>query len=219
LVDTIARLEAGIGFSEDDVEVPANEFIVNEVLSVRAELVNLQESFGYGKILSKGLRLAILGKPKVGKSSLFNRLVCADRAIVTDVPGTTRDALMETVNFAGVPLSFADTAGIRETKDQVEAIGVTRTFETLSESDFAIVVLDGSAPLDIEDDRVLSKTASIPHLVVVNKSDLPQKLDVSFLNGANRVLVSAQTGAGLDALHHALEEFIFFRRTSSADEA
>src|SRR5215475_25713 len=121
LIDAIAHLEAGIDFAEDDVDVPANSVIVACIRPLRLELVALNETYGYGKILAKGLRLVILGKPNVGKSSLFNRMVSSDRAIVTDVPGTTRDVVTETVDLDGVPLSFADTAGVRTTTDVVES--------------------------------------------------------------------------------------------------
>ncbi|HEY2379889.1 MAG TPA: tRNA modification GTPase, partial [Terriglobia bacterium] len=119
LVGVIAHLEAGIDFAEDDVDVPANIFIFDTLQPIRQELNALCDSFGYGKLLSQGLRLAILGKPNVGKSSLFNRLVSAERAIVTEIPGTTRDVLREKIDIEGVPLSLADTAGLRETTDFV----------------------------------------------------------------------------------------------------
>jgi tRNA modification GTPase len=218
LVDVIAHLEAGIDFAEDDVDVPSNVFVSKNLQPVRDELNALCESFGYGKILSQGLRLAILGKPNVGKSSLFNRLVAAERAIVTDIPGTTRDVLTETISVEGVPLCLADTAGLRETTDQVETIGVSRAIETLSEADLGLVVLDGSAVLDRNDQQVLEKASRIPHILVINKSDLPQRVDISSLNGARRVLVSARTGAGLRDLHEALRAFILSHKTHLADD-
>src|SRR5439155_7618281 len=159
----IAHLEAAIDFAEDDVDVPANASIIESVRSLQTELQSLEETFGFGKMLAKGLRIAILGKPNVGKSSLFNRLVSAERAIVTDIPGTTRDVLTETVSMDGIPLRFADTAGVRDTSDQVESIGVKRTLETLSEADLALVVLDGSGALDGDDRQVLAKVEHLPH--------------------------------------------------------
>src|SRR5262249_45175363 len=124
LVGEIAHLEAGIDFAEDDVSVPDNASVIAIIAPLRDELSRLRDSFGYGRMVSNGLRVAILGKPNVGKSSLFNRLVCVDRAIVTDIPGTTRDVLTETINIAGVPLRLADTAGIRQTADRIESLGV-----------------------------------------------------------------------------------------------
>src|SRR5438876_305423 len=156
---------------EDVVEISGHGHPLGEALE------NLEETFGYGRLLVEGFRLAILGKPNVGKSSLFNRLVAAERAIVTDIPGTTRDVLTETVSMDGIPLRFADTAGVRDTSDQVESIGVKRTLETLSEADLALVVLDGSGALDGDDRQVLAKVEHLPHLLLINKSDLPQAID------------------------------------------
>jgi tRNA modification GTPase len=218
LVDIVAHLEAGVDFAEDDVDVPDGRSVIESLDPLLAELDGFRESFGYGKILTKGLRLAILGKPNVGKSSLFNRLVCADRAIVTDIPGTTRDVLTETVNVNGVPLRIADTAGIRETSDRVEIAGVERTFETLAEADLAIAVLDGSAPADLSDGQILQKLTGVRHIVVINKSDLPQRIDPSFLNGSPRVTLSARTGEGFDRLLSELQAFLLSHKTDLADD-
>jgi tRNA modification GTPase len=116
--------------------------------TVIAGLQKLQDSYSFGKFLSNGLRLAIVGKPNVGKSSLFNRLVGSDRAIVTAIPGTTRDVLSESVNFNGIPLQFLDTAGIRDTVDPIEQMGVARSHETLADADLILFVLDGAAGVD-----------------------------------------------------------------------
>src|SRR5437867_4415771 len=159
LLDIIARLEAGIDFAEDDVDVPDNTAVVEMIRPLCRDLEHLEATFQYGKLLVGGIRLAILGKPNVGKSSLFNRLVSADRAIVTDIPGTTRDVLTETVSMDGIPLRFADTAGVRQTSDRVESMGVLRTLETLSDADLALIVVDGSANLDSNDREVLAKAA------------------------------------------------------------
>lgn len=218
LIDVIAHLEAGIDFAEDDVSVPANAAIVDSIRPLQLELATLNETYGYGKILAKGLRLVILGKPNVGKSSLFNRLVSADRAIVTDIPGTTRDVVTETISLDGVPLSFSDTAGVRKTTDVVESIGVTRTFEVVSEADLALLVLDGSSAFDDDDRQALNRASGIPHIVVVNKSDLPRLIDLNGLNGATRVMLSAKTGQGLQELHNALRQFLASQKTSLADD-
>lgn len=218
LMDVIAHLEAGIDFAEDDVDVPANTVVAQKLQPLCQELNALRETFGYGKILSHGLRLAILGKPNVGKSSLFNRLVSAERAIVTDIPGTTRDVLTERISIEGVPVCLADTAGVRDTADRVETIGVTRAMETLSEADLGLVVLDGSAVLDHNDQHVLEKASRIPHILVINKADLPQRIQPASFNGARRVLVSAKTGVGLSDLHEALRVFLLSQKTDLADD-
>ncbi len=218
LVDAIAHLEAGIDFAEDEIAVPNSAGMAEAVGTIAAELENLQRTFGYGRILSQGLRLAILGKPNVGKSSLFNCLVSTDRAIVADTPGTTRDVLTETVNMDGVPLRFADTAGLREARDHVERSGVMRALETLSDADLALVVLDGSTVLDDDDRQVLAKATGVPHIAVVNKSDLVQRIDEGALNGSRRVHVSAKTGQGLDDLNSAIRAFLLEGKTDLADD-
>ena len=215
----MSRIGTAVGFLLSRLlGLPANASIIEGVRSLQTELQRLEETFGFGKMLAKGLRIAILGKPNVGKSSLFNRLVSAERAIVTDVPGTTRDVLTETISMQGVPLCFSDTAGIRETLDRIESLGVTRTFETLAEADLALIVLDGSRALDEDDGQTLEKAGRLPHLIVVNKMDLPQAIDVSGLNGAARVAVSAKTGAGLDELHAAVRAFVMAPKTNLADD-
>lgn len=218
LVDVIAQLEAAIDFAEDDVHVPANAAIVRSIQPLSAELHRLEQTFSYGRMLNQGLRLAILGKPNVGKSSLFNRLVAAERAIVTDIPGTTRDVLTETVDLDGVPLRFADTAGVRQTTDRVERIGVSRTLETLAEADLALVVLDGADSIDDDDRHVLERAATTVHLIVINKSDLPQVIQPAALNGARKVAVSAKTGEGLSDLREALRAFLLERKTDLTDD-
>jgi tRNA modification GTPase len=219
LVEIIAHLEAGIDFAEDDVDVPSNASAARDIHSIEGMLDSLQRTFGYGKILAKGLKLVILGKPNVGKSSLFNRLVAADRAIVTEVPGTTRDVLTETISIDGVPVRFADTAGMHETADPVERIGVTRSLETLVDSDFGLVVLDGSSPLDASDWTVLGKASRIPHLIVINKTDLPQSIELDGLNGSRRVRVSAKTGHGFDELQESLRAFVVAQKSDLVDDS
>jgi tRNA modification GTPase len=218
LVDIIAQLEAGIDFAEDDVDIPGNDRIVHKLETITRELDSVSGTFAYGRIIVSGLRVAILGKPNVGKSSLFNWLLSANRAIVTEIPGTTRDVLTETLEFDGVPIRLADTAGIRETDDRVEKMGVMRSLEAASEADFALIVLDGSRTLDDEDRLVLSKGVAVPHLVVINKKDLPQILDPNLLDGVPRVLVSAKTCDGLDALREAIRTFLLDQRVDGADE-
>jgi len=218
LLNIIAHLEAGIDFAEDDVDVPANAAIAESVRPLAVDLRRLEETFDYGRMLNQGLRLAILGKPNVGKSSLFNRLVAADRAIVTEIPGTTRDVLTETINMDGVPLRFADTAGVRQTNDQVEKMGVSRTWQTLADADLALVVLDGAGSIDDDDRLVLEKAAAIANLIVINKADLPQKIETEALNGAKKLCVSAKTGQGLSDLRDTLRAFLLEQKTDLADD-
>lgn len=177
LVDLISLLEAGIDFAEDDVSVISDTEIAERLAPLQTELGNLAQSFVTGKIIHRGLTLAILGRPNVGKSSLFNCLLQQDRAIVTATPGTTRDLVAETVEIEGVPLRFVDTAGIREAYDEAESIGVRKSYETAEESDLGLLVLDGAEELSDEDRHLLSRLAALRKLVIViNKSDLPLRL-------------------------------------------
>ncbi len=206
LLGIVAELEAGIDFAEDDVPIPSGTLIAERLEPMTAELSVLVDSFQYGRLLAEGFSLAIAGKPNVGKSSIFNRLVHNERAIVTEVPGTTRDVLTETVELGGVPIRFADTAGVRQATDKVEAIGVDRTIETVAEADLTLVVLDGSRPLDDDDSHVLERVKALPHLVVINKQDLPASWDSA--DGWNAVRMSALNGKGLEQLRSAIRSRI-----------
>jgi tRNA modification GTPase len=172
LVELIALLEAGIDFAEDDVSVLPGEQILQHIGEVRAPLEELAGSFAYGKLVHEGLTLAIVGRPNVGKSSLFNRLVERERAIVTATPGTTRDLVTETVAIGGIPVKLVDTAGIRRALDEAESIGIQKSMEALADADLVLVVLDGSQPSSDEDKPLLAQVEQRTAIVVENKSDL-----------------------------------------------
>ena len=179
LVELIALLEAGIDFAEDDVTVLQDAVIVERIASVREPLEQLAASFAYGKIVHEGLTLAIVGRPNVGKSSLFNRLVERERAIVTATPGTTRDLVTETVALGGIPVKLVDTAGIRQSLDEAESIGIRKSREALADADLVLVVVDASKPITAEDEELLPDAKARPVIFVANKSDLTR-------NGAER---------------------------------
>jgi tRNA modification GTPase len=179
LLDLIARLEAGIDFAEDDVAVIEWPEILTRLDRLRGDLEKVVEGYEYGRIVREGLTLAIVGRPNVGKSSLFNRLLNEERAIVTPIPGTTRDTVAETANLGGIPLRFVDTAGVREAMDEVEKIGVERTFSAIADSDLRLLVVDTSEPWTADDTALLAKLRPLGSLLIaLNKSDLP--LHVSF---------------------------------------
>jgi tRNA modification GTPase len=174
LLELIARLEAGIDFAEDDVVVIEWQEILARLDQISVDLQKLVEGYEYGRIVREGLTLAIVGRPNVGKSSLFNRLLNEERAIVTPVPGTTRDLVAETANLGGIPLRLVDTAGVREARDEVEKIGVERSLSAIADSDLRLLVVDGSAPWTEDDALLLAKVRPLGSLLVaVNKSDLP----------------------------------------------
>src|SRR5271169_4514086 len=172
LVELIAVLEAGVDFAEDDVSVMPDATILSHVAAVRTPLEQLHASFAYGKIVHEGLTLAIVGRPNVGKSSLFNRLVERERAIVTATPGTTRDLVSETVAIGGIPVNLVDTAGIRDALDEAESIGVRKSMEALADADLVIVVMDKTQPVAPEDQELLAHVGGRPAIVVGNKCDL-----------------------------------------------
>lgn len=204
LLDTLAFLEASIDFVEDDI--PLQE-VVGPLGQVSGQLVRLLKSADQGQIYRQGVRAAIVGRPNVGKSSLLNALLRGDRAIVTSIPGTTRDTLEETANIGGIPLVLVDTAGIRsETSDEVERIGIERSQAALERADLALMVLDGSQKLEIGDWEIGRLIGSKSALVVINKSDLPSPADVrtDFLPSARRVRISALSGYGIESLEEAI---------------
>jgi tRNA modification GTPase len=172
LIDLIALLEAGIDFAEDDVSVAPDAAILNHIGEVQEPLEQLAGSFTYGKIVQQGLTLAIVGRPNVGKSSLFNRLVERERAIVTAQPGTTRDLVSETVAIGGIPVELVDTAGIRRALDEAESIGIKKSMEALADADLVLIVIDKTEPQNEEDQELLRQVEGRPALIVENKSDL-----------------------------------------------
>jgi tRNA modification GTPase len=200
LVELIAVLEAGIDFAEDDVSVLPAEQILQQISAVRTPLQQLSASFAYGKLVHEGLSLAIVGRPNVGKSSLFNRLVESDRAIVTATPGTTRDLVTETVSIEGIPVKLVDTAGIRHALDEAEGIGIRKSREALADADLVLLVFDSSEPAAAEDHQLLALVARRTAILVANKSDQTGSqfgLPSSQLPG---VRVSALTGEGIAEL-------------------
>jgi tRNA modification GTPase len=172
LVELIALLEAGIDFAEDDVSILPDATILEHIAAMRLPLEELADTFSYGKIVHEGLTLAIVGRPNVGKSSLFNRLVERERAIVTATPGTTRDLVSETVAIGGIPVKLVDTAGIRRALDEAESIGIRKSLETLADADIVLLVLDCTQEHTAEDDELLSQVVSRTAVIVENKCDL-----------------------------------------------
>jgi tRNA modification GTPase len=201
LVELIAVLEAGIDFAEDDVSVLPNAAILQRIAGVHQPLDQLAASFAYGKIVHEGLTLAIVGRPNVGKSSLFNRLVERERAIVTATPGTTRDLVSETVAIGGIPIQLVDTAGIRQALDEAESIGIRKSMEALADADLVLVVLDSSQPVTEEDKKLLRLAESRPTILVGNKCDLGSsgQWSAASRQSAN-AQVSALTGEGISEL-------------------
>jgi len=200
LVELIALLEAGIDFAEDDVSIAPDTTILEHIAAVRRPLEELSASFAYGKLVHEGLTLAIVGRPNVGKSSLFNRLVERERAIVTAQPGTTRDLVSETVAIGGIPVQLVDTAGIRRALDEAESIGIRKSMEALADADLVLVVLDATQPISDEDRELLSQVEGRSAILVENKSDLGSSQFPVLSSQLPKVKTSALTGDGIPEL-------------------
>ena len=206
LLDIIVPLESSLEFVEDDLPEIAIARISSNLSELVEKIDRLAETFRSGKLLKDGLKVTLAGRPNVGKSSVFNSLLLSERAIVTDIPGTTRDSLSEMISLEGVPVLLVDTAGLRDTTDKVEHLGVERTRRAIADADLTVVILDGSEPLTPEDAQVLAEVSGLPHLIALNKADLE-----SFgVNGSIKempvpvISVSARTGAGLGDLRAAI---------------
>ncbi|HVU48506.1 MAG TPA: tRNA uridine-5-carboxymethylaminomethyl(34) synthesis GTPase MnmE [Terracidiphilus sp.] len=201
LVDLIALLEAGIDFAEDDVDVTPQAEIAARIDALTPPLTALEASFARGRIVHDGLTLAIVGRPNAGKSSLFNRLVERDRAIVTATPGTTRDLVTERISLAGIPLELVDTAGLREAREEAEQIGVSRSREALADAALVLIVLDATQPLNDEERSLLAAVENRPAIIVINKCDLATSPAHSLEFASIQTLhTSALTGEGIQSL-------------------
>lgn len=214
IIDLLASIEAAIDFAEDDgvVEAPgANLPLFQPVID---DLHSLAETYRRGRIVREGISVVIAGRPNVGKSSLLNRLLGEKRAIVTPIPGTTRDFIEETVNIGGIPVRLTDTAGIRPPENAIEKEGIDLVWERLATADAVLVLLDGSMALTPEDRDVLARMDAKPMIPVINKSDLPQRLDEALLRGLlpdttpSAVRISAKYGEGIDLLTAAIGEMV-----------
>jgi len=211
LLDTAARLEAAIDFPDDDTELPDARKMTQDLKKVADQVDALAATYEEGKLYREGLHVVITGKPNVGKSSILNRLVGSERAIVTAIPGTTRDLIRETVRIKGVPIDLTDTAGIHSTNNVIESKGVELVRGELARADLIIFVLDGNSGIGVEDREIVDNIKGKALIVAVNKSDLPQRTDIqelrSLLPGDEPLFVSAKTGLGLDLIEDGISRF------------
>lgn len=209
LLEIIVPLESSIEFIEDDLPEDITSNIAHRLSTFRHQLENFADTFRHGRLLKDGLRITLVGRPNVGKSSIFNKLLKMDRAIVTDIPGTTRDTLSEIINIKDVPVLISDTAGIRVSQDKVEQLGIERSQRAIADADLIVVVIDGSQQLTEDDKEIVAIAAESRYLVALNKSDLGH-LNVeevkAISNGAPVISLSATTGLGFDSLQKALIE-------------
>ena len=203
--DVLELLEAGIDFAEDDIDVAPAAEIARRIAELTPALTTLEASFSRGRIVHDGLTLAIVGRPNAGKSSLFNRLVERERAIVTATPGTTRDTVTQRISLDGIPLELVDTAGLRESLEEAEQLGIARSREALADAALVLVVLDATQPLNEEEERLLEAVQGRPALVAVNKSDLAAVRGAAEeIGGVSALWTSALTGEGIPELRERI---------------
>lgn len=214
ILETLAHVEVNIDYPEyDDVEEMTHHLLIEKATHVRNEIQKLLQTSQQGKILREGLSTVIVGRPNVGKSSLLNSLVHENKAIVTDIPGTTRDVIEEYVNVRGVPLRLLDTAGIRETEDIVERIGVERSRKVLKEADLILLVLNYADALTTEDENIFKAVEGMDVIVIVNKTDLPQKINMEKVKELAKshklVTTSLLEDIGIDELEESIAALFF----------
>lgn len=222
ILDTLAQVEVNIDYPEyDDVETLTSQLLVEKATQVKAHIQQLLQTASQGKILREGLATAIIGRPNVGKSSLLNFLLQEEKAIVTEIAGTTRDVIEEYVNVRGVPLKLVDTAGIRETEDIVERIGVERSRQALKEADLVLLVFNQNEPLSEEDLLLIEATNQNHRIVILNKVDLPNQLDLNKLETLvdpdSIVKTSILTKSGIDLLEEKIAALFFAGNTGERD--
>lgn len=221
LIETIASVEVNIDYPEYDAEEMTNQLILEKASLVMEQLDALLQTAKQGKILREGLKTAIIGRPNVGKSSLLNNFVHENKAIVTDIPGTTRDVIEEYVNVRGVPLQLIDTAGIRETEDVVEKIGVERSKQKVKEADLVLFVVNYNESLTEEDKSLFETIEDRETIVVVNKTDLEQKISLEALRalvGSRTIITTSMvTEQGMDELEQAIRTLFFKGEVEAGD--
>lgn len=214
ILEIIAHLEASIDFPEDDIEDIAKENACKKITSIKEHIGRILSTFKTGRILRDGLMTAIIGKPNVGKSSLLNALLQEDRAIVTEIPGTTRDSLEEYANIGGVPVRIIDTAGIRDTEDKVEQIGVKKSVSYIKKADLILALFDASSELSPEDEEIIDLLKGREGIVLLTKKDLPAKLDVEQLkkkigSSFKYISISTTNGEGLKDLENSIVDRVY----------
>ncbi len=227
LADLLAEVVAHIEYPEEDFEELTYASIISRLNEISASVKKLADSADTGRAIRDGLKISIVGKPNVGKSSLMNSILKVDRAIVTDIPGTTRDLIEEFASIEGIPVRIIDTAGIRATDDSIEKIGIEKSREAISSSDLVLMMLDSSASLEDEDLQILSLLEGKKYIIILNKCDLPQIIDREYLSGlekrgddvfSDKLFIGAEpvilklstvTGEGIDALTDEIKKYVY----------
>lgn len=222
LLDLIAHIEVTIDYPEEDIDEIIGKEIAGVLDEVLSEMKRLIDSANTGKLIRQGIKTVIVGKPNVGKSSLLNALVRENRAIVTHIPGTTRDIIEEYISIRGIQVNIIDTAGIRETEDVVEKIGVERTKKSIDEADLIIAMFDASVPFEKEDEEILERIKDKKVLVIVNKTDLPNLLDIekikSTIPDGDIIETSLIKGEGVEEIENYIYNMVYSGNVTVSDE-
>ncbi len=218
LLEILASIEVNIDYPEyEDIEVVTNEIIKPKIVDIKKKLKKIIDESENGRILTTGVKTVIIGKPNVGKSSLLNRLIDEEKAIVTDIEGTTRDIVEGNITIEGVLLNIIDTAGIRKTDNVVEKIGVEKSIELINVADLIIVVLNYNEELSEEDKKILKYCDKKPTIVVINKNDLNKKIDIENIKSRNIVYTNTKTQEGIDSLKQKIIEMFNLEQLSQND--
>jgi len=207
LLDLLVDLTVNMDYPDEDIEELTYKGFLDRVSAINDEVLKLKNSSGEGRILKEGLRVAIVGKPNVGKSSILNLLLDQERSIVTDVPGTTRDTIEEQTSIRGITICFVDTAGIHESDDKVESIGIERSKDAFNKADLLLIVMDLSRDISEEDRTLIEMAEGRPAIIIYNKTDLGEDLP-EWADRNDAVALSAKTGEGLDKLEDRIEQFV-----------
>lgn len=219
ILTMIAHIEAAIDYPEHDDETMTYSMIADGVHRVSGTVQSLIDGADIGRIYNEGIKTVILGRPNVGKSSLLNAVIDEERAIVTDIPGTTRDVLEELINIGGIPLKLIDTAGIRDTDNAIEKIGVEKSRKLAEEADLVLLMLDGSREMTDEDRELISLSEDKKRIVLINKTDLEQKIDADEISILDPIFVSVKTDMGIERLYDRIKEMFLKGDIAENDEA
>ena len=218
IIKTLANIEVNIDYPEyEDIEQMTIEMLKDNVITIREKITEILKKSKDGQIIKEGIKTIIIGKPNVGKSSLLNALLDEDKAIVTDIAGTTRDIVEGTITIDGIVLNIIDTAGIRKTEDVVESIGVKKSLELIEEADLILYVLNNNEELTEEDIEILSKIKNKNSIVLVNKTDLDTKIDLDSIDNPNIIKISILKNTGLDELKNKIKEMFNIEKLDQKD--
>ena len=218
IIEILANIEVNIDYPEyEDIEEMTTEMLGKKISNIEEKIKEIINKSENGKIVKEGINVALIGRPNVGKSSLLNCLLEAEKAIVTDIAGTTRDCVEGTINIDGIIVNLIDTAGIRETNDIVESIGVNKSIDLMNNADLVLLLLNNNEEINKEDLELLNKIKNKNYLIVINKNDLESKLDISKLDESKLVYISALNNEGIDQLKNRIKQIFNLDKIETSD--